>query len=144
MPRLTFPFLPDGLLVPTLVGLGAAAMQNLLAQGKPLPAPLHVRGQLDSGSALTAVAPWLLSALNAVPGPIAQTQTVTGSVSVRFYQISFSIHHLGGGAVLHRGDWTVTNLIENPDDVDILFGLDLHREIVVTIDGPGQSFSLDF
>jgi hypothetical protein len=36
MPRLTYPFVPDGLLVPALVGLAAPAMQALQAGGLPL------------------------------------------------------------------------------------------------------------
>jgi hypothetical protein len=43
-----------------------------------------------------------------------------------------------------RQVWIVTNLIEDLDDVDMHFGLDLLREIVLTVDGPGQTFSLDF
>ena len=57
-----------------------------------------------------------------------QTRTIAGSVSVRFYQISFTIYNLGSpGPDLFRPTWMVTNMIENPDDVDVLFGLDLLR-----------------
>ena len=51
---------------------------------------------------------------------------------------------VGPGPDLSRVDWLVTNLVENLDDVDVLFGLDLLREIVLTADGPGQTFTLDF
>ena len=35
-------------------------------------------------------------------------------------------------------------MLEVPDDVDVLFGLDLIREIVLTGDGPAQLFTIDF
>ncbi len=145
MPGLTYPFLPDGLLVPALVGLAGPAMQALHARGTALPGPVPARGILDSGTTITAVAPWVLSALNATPGPATQTHTAAGVVNVHFCQISFTIYNLAsGGAVLSRPDWTVTNLLHDLDDVDVLFGLDLLREIVLNVDGPGRSFTLTF
>jgi hypothetical protein len=145
MPRLSFPFVPDGLLVPALVGLTRPALQALQSQRTALQSLIRARGTLDSGTTITAVAPWVLSTLNATPGPAAQTRTAAGTVSVRYYQISFTIYDLAsGGAVLSRPDWTVTNLLHDLADVDVLFGLDLLREIVLTVDGPGGVFVLDF
>ena len=46
--------------------------------------------------------------------------------------------------MLFRSTWKVTNLAADLDDVDVLFGLDLLHEIVLTVDGPGQTFHLDF
>jgi hypothetical protein len=138
MPRLTFPFLPDGLCVPALVGPSTATTQLQVA-------PRHVRGLIDSGTTITAVAPWLLAALNVTPGPATQTRTIAGSVTVRFFQISFTIYDpTGPGPDLFRPDWLVTNMLEDPDDVDVLFGLDLLREIVLTVDGPALFFTIDF
>jgi hypothetical protein len=120
-------------------------MQSLQAQGAALPALLQVRGAIDSGTTMTAVAPWVLAKLRAAPGPATQTRTAAGAVWVHFYQVSFTIYNLAsGGPVLSRPDWTVTNLLHDLDDVDVLFGLDLLREIVLTVDGPTQMFSLDF
>jgi hypothetical protein len=145
VPRLTFSFGPDGLLVPALVNLSAPALQALQAQGSPLPAHVRARGMLDSGSTLTAVAPWVLTTLNATPGRSTQTQTAAGSANVTFYRISFSIYQLlGGGSLLSQVDWLVTSLAEDLADVDVLFGLDLLREIVLTVDGPAGQLTLDF
>jgi hypothetical protein len=58
--------------------------------------------------------------------------------------VSFTIYDLASGVALARPDWTVTNLLHDPDDVDVLFGLDLLREIVLIVNGQGQTFSLDF
>jgi hypothetical protein len=145
MPGLIFPFGPDGLLLPALLGLAGPAMQALQAHGAVLPVPVQVRGMVDSGTTVTAVAPWVLSTLQAVRGPATQTRTAAGAVNVHFYQISFTIYTLAsGGAVLSRADWTVTNLHHNLDDIDVLFGLDLLREVVLNVDGPGGSFTLTF
>jgi hypothetical protein len=100
---------------------------------------------LDSGTTVTAVAPWILTRLNVTPGRTAQTSTPTGKMQVRMYKISFSIYSQTGGTVnLSEGDWEVTDLPIDPDEVDVLFGLDLLRQIILTADGPGQTFSLDF
>jgi len=64
--------------------------------------------------------------------------------AVRFYEISFTIYNLAASDVLFRGGWQVLELPADLDDIDILFGLDLLRDIVLTVDGPGQLFSLDF
>lgn len=145
MPRLTLPFGPDGLLVPALVGLAAPALQARHARGAALPAPVHARGMIDSGSTLTVVVSRVLAALGATPGPATQTQTAAGPVAVAFYDVSFTVYDPAApGVVLSRVDWRVTSFAHDPDDVDILFGLDLLREIVLTVDGPGRAFSLDF
>ena len=99
---------------------------------------------IDTGTTVTAVAPGVLSRLNVPPGPAVQTTTAAGSVQVRLYQVSFTIYDLASGVTLNRPDWTVTNLLHDLDDVDVLFGLDLLREVVLTVNGPRQMFSLHF
>jgi hypothetical protein len=143
MPRLTFPFGPDGLVVPALLGLTAADLAVAPAAGTASPV-LPVRGMIDSGTTVTAVAPGVLARLNVPPGPAVQTTTAAGPAQVRLYQVSFTIYDLASGVTLARPDWTVTNLLHDPDDVDVLFGLDLLREVVLIVNGPGRTFSLDF
>jgi len=144
MPRLTFPFGPDGLLVPALLGLTAADLAAAQKAGATLPGLLQVRGMIDSGSTVTAVAPGVLARLNVPPGPAVRTTTAAGAVQVYLYQVSFTIYDLTSGVTLTRPDWTVINLLHDLDDIDVLFGLDLLREIVLTVSAPGQTFSLDF
>jgi hypothetical protein len=144
MPRLTFPFGPDGLLVPALLGLTAADLTAAQAAGTSTPGFLHVRAMIDTGTTVTAVAPRVLSLLNLPPGPAVQTTTAAGPVQVRVYWVSFTVYELTSGGTLTRDDWVVTNLLHDLDDVDVLFGLDLLREIVLIVTGPGQTFSLDF
>src|SRR5438552_3336208 len=139
MPRMTFPFGPDGLLVPALLGLTAADLAAAQAAGAASPALLQVRGMIDSGTTVTAVAPGVLARLNVPRGPAVDTTTASGIVQVHLYQVSFTIYDQASGATLTRCSWTVTNLLHDPDDVDVLFGLDLLREIVLLGNGPGQT-----
>lgn len=143
MSRLTLSFVPDGLLVPALLGLTAPDLAAAQAVGASSPAVLQVRGMIDSGTTITAVAPGVLARLNVPPGPAVQTTTAAGTIQVRLYQVSFTIYDLASGVTLARSDWTVTNLLYDPE-VDVLFGLDLLREVVLIVNGPGQMFSLDF
>ncbi len=98
---------------------------------------------IDTGTTITAVTPRILARLNVPRGPAVDTTTASGIVQVHLYQISFTIYDQTSGETLSRPDWTVTNLLHDLD-VDVLFGLDLLREIVLLVNGPGQMFSLDF
>jgi hypothetical protein len=146
MPRLTFAFSPDGLLVPALVGLDALAMQNRLARGEPLTRPIHVRAQIDSGSLVTGVGPATLTALGAIAVGSSRTQTASGLATVQLYLISFTVFDPTGAnkAALYRTSWPVTSLPVDLPDVEVLFGMDLIPEVVFQIDGPGGQFIIDF
>jgi hypothetical protein len=145
MPRLTFPFAADGLLVPALVNRAAPELQAAHLSGTPLPASVRVRGMLDSGTTVTAVVPRVLSTLNIQPGPTLWTTTPAGILAVRSYRISFTIHNAPHSSdTLHRGDWLVTDLPSDLDDIEVLFGLDLLRQVVLHVDGPNTIFHIDF
>jgi hypothetical protein len=79
MPRLTFPFGPDGLVVSALLGLTAADLAAAQSAGAPSPALLQVRGMIDSRTMVTAVAPRLLARLNVPPGPAPRRQQLSRS-----------------------------------------------------------------
>jgi hypothetical protein len=55
MAQLTFPILPDGLVVDVLVNLEAAALSPLLSSGAA-PAGVQGKGLIDTGSDISAVA----------------------------------------------------------------------------------------
>jgi hypothetical protein len=142
MPRLTFAVAPDGLMMPALVGPDARAMQKLLARNKPVPKPIQVRSQIDTGSVVTEVGPGILTALSATPGGSSRTQTASGVAMVRFYRISFTIFE-PKGVTMNRSTWVVTDLPQNLPDVEVLFGMDLVRQLVLNVDGPSGQFTLD-
>ena len=145
MPQLTFPFVPDGLLVSAVINLAAPALQSNRQQGSATTG-IHARGMIDSGTTLTAVGPRILTALNAVRGQPVNISTAAGSTNVYYYFISFTIYNRSqpSGTDLYQPIWKVTSLVADLEDVDILFGLDLLHQIVLTVDGPAQTFMLDF
>jgi hypothetical protein len=142
---MTFPLAVDGLRLPTLLGLDAKVMQHLAAQRQTVPSPTAVRAQIDTGTVVTAVSPGILASLKAVPGPHTQTQTAGGLVNVRFFLISFTLFDPTGNcpATLSRISWLVTDLPQDLPDVEVLFGMDLLREVILTVNGPAGEFSLD-
>lgn len=109
-----------------------------------MPQAIQARGLIDGGRTLTAVAPRLLAALNAPAGQTVKTTTASGAVNVQLYRISFTIYDLSTGVTLTRADWDVPGLAADLDDVDVLFGLDLLHEVVLTVDGPAGRFAIDF
>jgi hypothetical protein len=144
MPTLNYSLAPDGLRVPCMVNLAGGDLLDLLAKGGAPPRAIHARGMIDTGSTLTAVAMRVLQALGATQQGSAQTHTAAGVVTVQVFMISFTIHAGPGSPTLHRPDWLVTGLAQDIADVDVLFGVDLLREIVLTVDGPSGSFRVDF
>ena len=146
MPRLTFPIAADGLRLPVYVGLNAATIQAIHARGLPVPSPVTGRGLVDPGSTLTAVVPRLLTAIEATSVSTVSTTTAAGSARIPVYQISLTIFDtaLPPADILHRDTWTVTGLPHDLPDVDVLIGLDLIRELVLTVDGPAGQFALSF
>src|SRR5262245_21801589 len=87
----TYPISTDGLMVDAMIGMTGAAMAKLIAASRPLPAPILARALIDTGSDTTCCADTVLQRLGL--GPIHQhtTQTVSGSLSVRLFEVSFSI-----------------------------------------------------
>ena len=93
------------------MGPDSGVIQQLHAQESALPKPIQVRGQVDTGTLVTAVGPGTLAALGAIPGGAPRTQTASGIVIVQFYSISFTIFDLAGrGPTLARSTWMVTDL----------------------------------
>src|SRR5947207_12141739 len=55
MPKLDFPVLADGLIVDVLIGLDGETTTTLVAAGRPITVPIRARGEIDTGSNVTAV-----------------------------------------------------------------------------------------
>jgi hypothetical protein len=60
MAHLTFPVTGAGLEVPVWVGLNDQAVVALAGAGQQVPPPVGGRGLLDTGTDVTAMAPWIL------------------------------------------------------------------------------------
>ncbi len=70
----------------------------------------------------------------------------SGTVMVKRYEISLTIFGNQGaaGPVLVRPVWTVTALSHPLRHIEALIGMDLIRQIMLKVDGPGQQFTLEF
>jgi hypothetical protein len=146
MAVLTFPINPAGLSLDVLVGLDHQASHGLLAQGAALPRPLSVRALVDSGADLTAVSAQVLSRLPFTPGQPVRTHTAGGMIQSATFWISLSIPPPAGtaGSLLVISRLLVTEVTAPMPDVDVLIGLDVIRQYLWVIDGPGGTFSVTF
>jgi hypothetical protein len=145
MPQLTFPVSKAGLIVPVWIGLDGKTTSALLAAGQPIPAPVQARGLVDTGSDLTAVAPWILGQLAVPVAASASTHTAAGQVSVNLYEVSVSITdpaQTGAPMLTHPGV-RVSELAVSLPDADVLIGLNVLFEGRLLLDGPARQFTLE-
>jgi hypothetical protein len=146
MAVLTFPINPDGCSLDVLVGLDHLASHALLARGAALPCPERVRALLDSGTDLTAVPVTVLGRLPFSPGRRVRTHTAAGIIHTPTYYISLSIPPAPGtaGSLLVVSRLRVTELAVPLPGLEVLIGLDVIRQYLWVIDGPGGTFSVTF
>lgn len=144
MAHLRLPLTANGLTLPVMIGLPAPAIISLKASGQPLPAPITVRGVIDTGTDVTAVAPNLLLQLGATPTNSTTTQTVGGSIPVDLYEISLSIHGTSPSTGIFYATPTllVIGLPSSIPAIDLLLGRDVLDECILIYDGPGRDFLL--
>ncbi len=91
MPHGTLNVTSDGLVVPIMVGVTGQQTAQLLAAGQPVPAPVLMRGIIDTGSDVTAIAAHVLSRFNLPIAASHSTQTVAGAHRVDLFDVSLSI-----------------------------------------------------
>src|SRR5262245_18639043 len=146
MAKLTFPAATDGLKVSVVVGLDGQTTTDLFLAGQPIPAPPEVPGIVDSGSDVTAVAPWIIRQLGISHGIPAVTQTASGLATVTLYLVSITIRDaLQPGAP----EFTIPTLLvmgmPNPvKGVEALVGLDVLMQCNFYLEGPQRRFSFEF
>jgi hypothetical protein len=146
MAHLTFPVTSAGLAVPVLIGICGRAMAALQAAGAPIPAPVRAHGLLDTGSAASAIAPWVPVQLALPQVAKSSTQTASGVVTVRLFEVSLSIADPNQPSVpsLVEANLIVSELTAALPDADVLVGLDVLLGCRLLLDGPGRQFTLDF
>ncbi|HKI36345.1 MAG TPA: aspartyl protease family protein [Gemmataceae bacterium] len=146
MPHFTFPLSPDGPAVPGLVGLNDQATAALVQAGQPIPRPVSVRALLDSAADLTAIAGPVARQLGLVRVKQVGTQTAGGSVQVNLYRISLSVYGPTGvaGSLLVWPNLLVTELAVPLPNIDVLIGLDVLRQCLFVLNGPGDQFILGY
>lgn len=147
MPKIIFPIQPDGLICDVLVGLDGPSTAGRLASGQPLIPPTRCRGQIDTGTDVTCVAPAILRGLGlTIPTVQTWTQTVGGQISVDLFSVSVGIINLGDLASPML-TFPTLEIMEFPvalPNLDVLIGLDVLRTIRLVVDGPGGVFSLEW
>ncbi|MCI0642746.1 MAG: retroviral-like aspartic protease family protein, partial [Gemmataceae bacterium] len=135
-----------GLEVPILIGVDGQETSNLVAAGKPVPAPVLARGLLDTGSSISAVAPWVLQRLGVASKGQAATQTAGGQIPVQLFHVSISIlaqSKPAGPSFTLPSVW-VSELAVVLPDADVLIGLNVLFECKLLLDGPARVFALAF
>jgi hypothetical protein len=145
MPQLTFPILPDGLVVDVLVNLEAAVLVPLRARGQRCP-PVEGKGLIDTPSNVSGVSPAIVSQLKLPPvGPPTTTTGIGGAVIVQLYRAS--LHLRDAGAVnlpmLTLPSLLVMELPPGPS-CDVLIGMDVLLGCKLIVDGPGRQFTVEF
>jgi hypothetical protein len=81
MPRLDFPLLPDGLIVDAVIGVDRPTTEAQLAAGQPLVRPITARGEVDTGTNMTAVSAAILRRLGVPVRFRTTTQTTAGQIA---------------------------------------------------------------
>jgi hypothetical protein len=95
MAQLTFPITGDGLSLDARVNLDGATLHAFQGAGQPLPGSIAAKGLIDTGSDISAVAPWILKHLGVPVYGHASTQGVAGSIPVRLFMVSLFILDAG-------------------------------------------------
>jgi hypothetical protein len=146
MPPITYPITQAGLILPVVIGVHRQRMIHLLAAGQSLPAPVQVRGMIDSAADVTAVAANVLQQSAAQKVRAVSTRTAAGNVVVNVFVVSLSIRGPDPTSGLL---WTVptlfvTELATALPDAEVLLGLDVLLAWRMYWDGPGRLSTLDF
>jgi hypothetical protein len=144
--QLTFQITNDGLALDVQIGLPAPLLQARLTAGQPFLPALTVRALIDTGADATSVDPDVLARLGLTSSGQVQMTTASGRVLVDRYETSLTIFGLAGtaGPALVRPTWHVTGFSQSLAGIQALLGMDLIRQIVLKIDGPKQTFTLEF
>ena len=146
MDSLCFPLSPDGPTLDVLIGLNDQDSAALLLSGRSIRAPLRLRALIDCGTDVTAVAPRVFQQLGLLSAARATSYTAGGQPKVRLFNISLSISGPLGtaGPMLHREDMLVSELAVTLPNVEVLIGMDILKQCLFILDGPGRQFTLAF
>ncbi len=145
MPRLAFPVLPDGLLVDVLIGLDGATVVAQLAAGTPMTPPVWARGEIDTGSNMTAVSQAILQRLGVPIQYQTTTRTASGVLAVNVAKVSVGVRDARNpaGPEIVEPTLSVMELTATLPQVDVLIGLDFLLGCRFILDGPARQFSLE-
>ena len=146
MPKFTFTFGQDGLMVPVIIGLNGETTTELFSKGLPIAPPVEARGIIDTGSTVTAICPWVFQKLGIPALHTRTTQTASGPAKVRIFSVSIGIRESlqPSAAAFTAPTVLVMELPNDLPDEDVLVGLDVLQELNLLLEGPAKTFSLIF
>jgi hypothetical protein len=146
MPKLVFPVLPDGLIVDVVIGLDRDTIAAQIAAGQPVTSPILTRGEVDTGTNVSAVSAAVLRRLGVPVQYQTTTQTAAGQLAANVFKVSLGIRSLAdpGGDELVEAGLFVMELMTVLPQVEVLVGLDILLSCKFVLDGPTGQFSLEF
>jgi hypothetical protein len=144
MPQLTYPCDATGLWVDVRVNLDGTTLQSLHAAGRPIPNSIQVRGLIDTGSDVSAVAPSILQQFGIAMHAHGTTQAIGGNIPIRLFNVTLLLLDASQPQLpwLVRPDLLVMEL-PGGAPVDVIVGLDVLQECKLYLDGPGRQFTLE-
>jgi len=145
MPQLTFPIIPDGLVVDALVNYEAAVLIPLRGSGQPCP-PIEGKGLIDTASTVSGVSPAIVRQLGLPPvGPPTTTTGIGGAFPVQLYRVSLHVRDARAPTLLMltTPSLLVMELPPGPT-CDVLIGMNVLKQCKLIMDGPGGFFTLEF
>ncbi len=117
-----------------------AVLHSSQAKGQLVPTTIETRGLIDTGTDVSAVAPWVLQQLSLPVSGYRKTQGIGGSISVRLFEVTRFILNASQPHLpwLDQPDRVVLELPSGLP-VDVLI-----RTCKLLLDGPGGQFTLEF
>jgi Aspartyl protease len=145
MPRLTHHFTNQDIQLPVLVGPDEDVVTAVINAGGRPPVVL-VTAILDTGANRSIITHSVAARLGLHTSGHGSTQTTGGHTPVVFYHISIGFPPILGvsATTVLTKKIEVGSVATLEPGIDVLFGLDLLLLCRLFIDGPAQTFTLDF
>lgn len=144
MPQSTYSISADGFAVPVVVSPDGGELAKRLRTNQPIPAPLLVRGLIDTGSDITCLSRSLVERLGLIPIAEREAQTIGASTSVRLFEISLSVQstwHMSSSLLLI--DYLIAmDFSSEIKNVEVLVGRDVVQRFLLISNGPRLEFTL--
>jgi hypothetical protein len=140
--------IPDGALVDVLIGVGRPHRQFLRTSGNPIPAPIRLRGLIDSGAECTCVDEPRVRALHLplATASLANAPSLGGLFVGSQVEAGLTILHPSGDRSQHLliPEITIMELSLGAIHFDALIGRDVLALGLFVIDGPAGTFTLAY
>jgi hypothetical protein len=145
MPHQTLPLQAEGPLIEVLVGVTPSQAHTLRSAGQAVPAPLRLRGVLDTAASQTCIDLQCVSALALVPAGQASMLTPAPTSALQtydLYDVDLTLLH-------PRLNWARASLAVVaadllPQGFEVLVGRDVLKDCLLIYDGPADTFTLGF